>query len=457
MNGDVNHASAEPGASGNCELLLKEPILDLAILGGGISGLASARRLLDRGHRVALYEADERLGGLAGTFSHDGIELEKFYHCMLPTDGALLAHVAELGLAERMAWSPTGMGFRVRDTTYPLNTPLDLLRFAPLRWRDRLRLGLLAVQARLVGTRAELDDITAAEFVRKTVGEHAFELLWKPLLAAKIGDHYPALPALWLTSRLHREKNVGRERKGCLRGGYRALIDAFANDLTGRGAAVHTKSAIQALTRSGDGMRVTLADGRSAQHDAVLSTLPLPAFQRLAANCDLPPEVSALSLDYQGVVSGVFLTERPLTRYYWAPWVDCGTTSQGLIAMSNVVPLEQTRGLHVHYLVNYTHRSSELYALPDAEMLARHEADLLRVHPEAKGAIIGRHVFRAPFVEPMWTVGYAKRKPPHIVLPGRLYLASTAQLYPRVNSWNACCEMVDEVAALIDADLRGAR
>ena len=431
--------------------------MDLAILGGGISGLASARRLLARGHRITLYEAEERLGGLAGTFSHDGIELEKFYHCMLPTDGALLAHVAELRLGERMAWSPTDMGFRVRETTYPLNTPLDLLRFAPLRWLDRFRLGLLAVQARLFGTRPALDDITAAEFVRNTVGERAFELLWKPLLAAKIGDHYPALPALWLTTRLHREKNVSRERKGCLRGGYRTLIDTFAADLAARGATLHSKSPIQALTRVEDGMHVVFGDGRSAKHDAVLSTLPLPALQRLAANCALPPDVSGLSLDYQGVVSGVFLTERPLTPYYWAPWVDCGTTSQGLIAMSNVVPLEQTRGLHVHYLVNYTHRTSPLYALPDAEMLARYEADLIRVHPEAKGAIVGRHVFRAPFVEPMWTVGYAKRKPPHVVLPGRLYLACTAQLYPRVNSWNACCEMVDEMAVVLERDFARAR
>lgn len=431
--------------------------MDLAILGGGISGLASARRLAQRGHRIALYEAEDRLGGLGGTFDHDGIELEKFYHCLLPTDGALLRHVAELGLAERMTWSPTDMGFRVRETTYPLNTPMDLLRFSPLRWRDRVRLGLLAVQARLAGTRPALDDVTAADFVRRTVGEHAFELLWKPLLAAKIGDHYPALPALWLTTRLHREKNVSRERKGCLRGGYRALIDAFASDLSARGVQLHAKSAVAAVTREPDGMTVRLADGRSARHDAVLSTLPLPAFLRLAAGCGLPPALAELGLDYQGVVSAVFLTERPLTPYYWAPWVDCGTTSQGLIAMSNVVPLEQTRGLHVHYLVNYTHRTSPLYARSDAELLAAYEADLVRVHPEARGAIAGRHVFRAPFVEPMWTLGYARRKPGHVLVPGRLYLASTAQLYPRVNSWNACCEMVDEMADLVSADLAGER
>jgi protoporphyrinogen oxidase len=431
--------------------------LDLAILGGGISGLASARRLAQRGHRITLYEADDRLGGLAGTFAHDGIELEKFYHCMLPADAALLAHVAELGLAQSLVWSPTGMGFRVGESTYPLNTPLDLLRFAPLGWMDRVRLGLLAVFARLAGTRHQLDDVTAADFVRRVVGPRAFDLIWKPLLAAKIGDHYPALPALWLTTRMHREKNVSREEKGCLVGGYRALTEAFAHALTAGGASIHTKCEVARLALEGGGVRVGLADGRVARHDAVLSTLPLPAFQRLAAGCPLPREVADLALDYQGVVSGVFLTDRPLTPHYWAPWVDCGTTSQGLIAMSRVVPLERTRGLHVHYLVNYTHRDSALFRASDAEMIERYESDLTRVHPEARGAIVGRHVFRAPFVEPMWTTGYAKRKPPHVLVPGRLYLASTAQLYPRVNSWNACCEMVDDMAAEVGADLARTR
>ena len=191
--------------------------MDIGVLGGGISGLATARRLLDRGHTVTIHEGSDELGGLARSFSAGAFEIERFYHCLLPGDGALLTHIHELGLSDDLEWRETTMGFRVGDRTWPLNTPLDLLRFGPLPWTDRIRLGLLAVRARIAGTAPALDDVTAADFVREAVGERAFDLIWKPLLAAKIGDHYPALPALWLTSRLHREKSTSEEAKGCLR------------------------------------------------------------------------------------------------------------------------------------------------------------------------------------------------------------------------------------------------
>lgn len=427
--------------------------MDIAILGGGISGLAASRRLLQAGHRVTLYEAAAGLGGLGSTFrSHEGHELERFYHCLLPTDDALLAHVRELGLEDRVHWRETHMGFTYAGDAYALNTPLDLLRFAPLRMHERLRLGLLAVRARLYGNHPSLDDVTAADWLRQTIGDRAFEVLWKPLLSAKIGDHYPHLPALWLSSRLHREKNVSKEEKGCIEGGYRALADAFATDLRERGAAVKLNTAVRSLEWNGDSPRVTTQEGQVADYDAIVSTLPLPVFQQLSRPLDLHDSISKLELDYQGVVSAVFLTDEPLTDHYWTPWVECGTQSQGLIAMSALVPPEWSGGRHVNYVVNYVHRDTAFFAKSDEELLEAYRDDLTRMHPSSEGHVIEGHLFRAPYVEPMWTTGYASRKPAYAAVPGRVYLSCTAQLYPRVNSWNASCEMVEELIQTMAAD-----
>jgi protoporphyrinogen oxidase len=345
------------------------PVLNAAVIGGGISGLASAYRIAGLGHRVTLLESEDYLGGLGTTFPYEDGHLERFYHCILPNDGALLGFIKDLGLGEELLWRETKMGFMYRRQIFPLNTAMDLLRFSPLTFPERLRMGLMGIRARYAGLDPELDGVTAAEWVRGMAGERAFNILWKPLLSAKIGDHYAALPALWLSSRMNREKNTGPEQKGCLKRGYRSLIDAFKTGLESRGTTVRMKTKVEAIERAGEGMAIRFQDGHVENYDFVVSTVPLVLFQQLTRGLALDPALSGLKLDYQGVISGVFLTRAPLTHYYWMPFVDSGAMAQGAIEMSNLVPLERSKGLHVNYLVNYTHRSGELYSRTDQQLL----------------------------------------------------------------------------------------
>jgi protoporphyrinogen oxidase len=144
--------------------------------------------------------------------------------------------------------------------------------------------------------------------------------------------------------------------------------------------------------------------------------------------------------------------QKPLSRYYWMPTVDSGATCQGVIEMSNLVPLDRSQGLYVTYLVNYTHRSSALYAKGDDELLAAYRRDLESLFPDAGRTVVDQFLFRAPFVEPIWSLGYNSLRPPTSVIPGKLYMACTAQVYPRVNSWNSCCEVVDGMMPQLAAE-----
>jgi protoporphyrinogen oxidase len=430
--------------------------LNAAVVGGGISGLASALRLAGLGHHITLYESESFLGGLATTFPYREGHLERFYHCILPSDRALIAWVRELGLESELLWRRTRMGFLYRRKTYSLNTAFDLLRFSPLTLLERLRMGWLGMRVRRNGLDSELDQVTAAAWLRDQAGERAFHILWEPLLAAKMGDRYSSLPALWLSSRMKREKNTGPEVRGCMRYGYRSLIDAFERHLRERNAHIRLGARVREIVRDGERMALHLEDGSSECFDLVVATSPLIQFQRMTRTLALDARFTALELDYQGVISAVFLLERPLTPYYWMPFVDSDTVAQGVIEMTNLVPLERSHGLHVAYLVNYTHRDSELYRKSEDELLELYTRDLAALFPEAAQAIVDRFLFRAPFVEPVWTLDYAHRLPPFSVIPGKLYLASTAQLYPRVNSWNACCELVETMIPHIVAETAGA-
>ena len=132
-----------------------------AVIGGGISGLATALALSGRGHTVTLFEAEDDLGGLGTTFEWQGVHLERFYHCLLPDDDALLPRVRELGLEPQLLWRETKMGFMYRNRIWPMNTPRDLLSFGPLTPIERVRMGLMGLRARYGGLAPELDAITA--------------------------------------------------------------------------------------------------------------------------------------------------------------------------------------------------------------------------------------------------------------------------------------------------------
>ena len=425
----------------------------VAVIGGGISGLASALRVSGLGHRVTLLESESFLGGLGTTFPWRDGHLEKFYHCILPDDRHLLALIGELGLGDELLWKRSRMGFMYQGRIWPMNGPLDLLRFGPLSPLERVRLGLMGLAIRQHGLDLKLDRVTASDWIRGRIGERAFQILWRPLLEAKIGDGYQGLPALWLTSRMSREKTSGPEVKGCLARGYRSLIDAAERGLRERGTTIRLGVSVRAIERDGQAMVLRYEDGSSERFDLVVATSPLPRFQAMTRSLGLDPGIANLELDYQGVVSSVFLLERPLTANYWMPIVDSGATCQGVIEMSNLVPLERSQGLHVTYLVNYTHRNGPLFARGEDEVLATHRADLERLFPGSTRNMAEAFVFRAPLVEPIWHLGYSRHVPPTTVIPGRLYLACTAQVYPRVNSWNSCCEVVERMVAGLATDL----
>jgi hypothetical protein len=59
-------------------------------------------------------------------------------------------------------------------------------------------------------------------------------------------------------------------------------------------------------------------------------------------------------------------------------------------------------------------------------------------------------VFRAPFVEPVYPLGYLAQRPP-VEVPGTpLLLATTAHVYPHVTSWNSSVRLANHVAGLVD-------
>lgn len=417
----------------------------VAVIGGGICGLTAAHRLARGGVRVTLVEGSAQLGGLGTFFRHGNRWVERFYHCVMPSDVALLHLLDELGLKDSLRWRKTTMGMLVDGERHRFNSALDLLRFTPLRFFDRLRFGVVSLLLRQLGRGRDLDTLRTEDWLRGLYGRRVWEDLFAPMFGSKFGPAFGDVPALYLWQRLGRERNVAT--RGYPDGGYKTIIDALRESIESAGGTIRLSSPVHRLCHTAEGCRLTFADGESLDVDRVVSTVPLPLLRRLADD-DLATRLPGTALAYQGVVTAAFFLRRPLTGHYWTPVLRSGTDFDGVVEMSALAGSYEDA--HLVYVMHYTDRESNLYREPDDAIAARWTAQLLRVHPGLRLADIEDvRVFKAPFVEPVYPRGYLAQRPPVVVDGTNVLLATTAHVYPDVTSWNSSVALANEVTDLI--------
>lgn len=422
---------------------------NIAVVGGGIGGLVAAYWLAKAGARVTVYEASDQLGGLGTFFQYRNVFLERFYHCMLPSDRHLLGVLREVGLEDQIYWKETSFGFMSDGRLYGLNTPIELLRFSPLSLVDRIRVGLTGLWGSICSSKG-LDDVTCVEWLSRLSGQRAFEIFWKPMLQAKFGDRYHEVPALWFWTRFNREKGGGKsECKGYIHGGYRRIIDTLVDSIKAHGGTVKLQAPVEKLDLTKNGqLTVHVAQDAPEVFDRAVVTAPIFFLRKALASGKLAgiAEQIDTKIDMQGVVNAVFMLRRGFTKHYWIATIDEEIPFQGIVESTTLLEKTDTAGVHLVYLMNYLHRTEPRFHQSDAEILEAYVEGLKRLFPDLRDEdVIDRFVFRAPFVEPLYTTGYQQRKPPTVLIPGKLYLATTTQVYPEVTSWNGTVGLMRKV------------
>ena len=111
----------------------------IAIIGGGITGLAAAYELTKRGHAVTVFEQEKTVGGLAVGYKKPNWDwsLEKFYHHLFANDQETFSLLDELGLSHKLIIKRPVTANLVSTiqnefTAIPFDSPLHLLTFPGL-------------------------------------------------------------------------------------------------------------------------------------------------------------------------------------------------------------------------------------------------------------------------------------------------------------------------------------
>lgn len=176
------------------------------VIGGGISGLVAAHRLVERSaleHRpveIILLEASSRTGGILRTHRRDGFLMEGGPDAFISEKPAALALAKRIGLEERLIETNEAhrRSFIVRDGRlhavpegFQLLAPTRFLPFITsgiFSWSGKARMALDLFLPRRKG--ANERDESLAEFVRRRLGREALERMAQPM----VGGIYTADP-----------------------------------------------------------------------------------------------------------------------------------------------------------------------------------------------------------------------------------------------------------------------
>lgn len=432
----------------------------VAVIGAGITGLTAAYRLLQQGHRVHLFEAGDRPGGLVRTFEVGGETIECFYHHLFKSDTAAIRLFNELGVDGGLEWHPSRVGIFFNGRLHPFTTPFDLLRFSPLGLTDRIRLGLTSMRLRRVTDGRQFEDIAAADWVRRELGDRALDVVWGPLLRGKFGGMWDKVVMTWLWNKIHtrfssRSGGIAqREVLGYMRGSFGAFTSVLASRVQQLGGKVTTRSQVNRLASAQDGVAVEVG-GVTLRFDAVVATVSNEVFATMAAGLTESYVERLMGTTYQDAMCLVLALDRPLTDYYWLNVTDRSVPFVAVVEHTKLVGAERYGGRHIVYLSTYVERGAPISREDADEVLGRYVPHLKRINPAFDESwVLDSWLFHAKDAQPVFTVGAGNRVPDHRTPVRGLYLANMAQIYPQDRGQNYSIEMGETVAGIVAEDLR---
>ncbi|MFH9003222.1 protoporphyrinogen oxidase [Streptomyces afghaniensis] len=279
----------------------------VVVIGAGIAGLAAAHRLLERGARVTVLEASDRVGGKLLPGEIAGARVDLGAESMLARRPEAVALAREVGLADRLQPPATATAsIWTRGALRPM--PKGHVMGVP--GTAAALSGVLSDEGLArIGRDAELprtevgDDVAVGQYVAARLGREVVDRLVEPLLGGVYaGDAYrismrSAVPQLFQAARSHTSLTEGvREIQAKaaagrqtgpvfmgLQGGVGTLPLAVAESVRARGGEILTGAPVTELGHSaadGGGWRV-VAGERVLQADAVVLAVPAPAAARL--------------------------------------------------------------------------------------------------------------------------------------------------------------------------------
>ncbi|XP_053562468.1 amine oxidase [flavin-containing] A [Bombina bombina] len=276
-------------------------VYDVIVIGGGISGLSSAKLLAENGLNVVVLEAQDRVGGRTHTIRNKTVSYVDVGGSYVgPTQNHILRMAKELGVQTykvntngRLVEHAKGKSYTFYGALPPVYNPLVLLDLNNLiRTMDNWGKEIPADAPWKAPRAAEWDKMTMKEFIDKTCYTSAtkrFAELFVNLVVTAETHQISALWFLWYikicdgTARVFSTENGGQERKFV--GGSGQISEKMHERLQDR---VKLQKPVVRIDQSGDNVIVETLNHEIFEGKYVISAIPPPLTTKIHFTPELP-------------------------------------------------------------------------------------------------------------------------------------------------------------------------
>lgn len=429
---------------------------DVVIVGAGFTGLTAAYVLAKQGKKVRVIEADATEGGLAGTFEFaDGVRLEKFYHHWFNNDLHVPELVNELGMQGDVITLPSRTGMYFNGRMWKLSTPMDLLRFKALPFIDRVRLGLLVYQVKMVKNWRSIEHLSIREWLESLCGKTVYKIVWEPLINSKFSLFAEDVNAVWFWKKLvlrgGTRNKQGGEELAYFKGGFGRLAKAMVLAVEDAGGIVTFNEKVTGVGVDGEYLSCVYTKEGEVLGKQFLFTPSFPIIADIFKGVADPSWIQRLKrVKYLGNLCLVLRLKQSLSDIYWTNVNDPGFPFVGVIEHTNFDSPDNYNGTRIAFLSKYLAVEDPIWNYSEEQYLEFALEHLKRMFPDVDSSWIIEHkLWRAEYAQPVTERNYSSYLPGSETPYKNALISTMAQIYPEDRGTNYAIREGRKIADLI--------